>query len=167
MGFDNVGNVTQKFFWYWFFNFLHQATMLFMGEFFVSLAPNEQTAQSKTILELHIAWILYALTCILLPFFIVLGSLTNTVLGLFGGFLIGQQNFPTFWLFMYWLDPLHYALEGLIMSQFHGDTSPITTMDGSVMTAEDYIQNVQFPAWNYSNIGYDVLALCLFIGCSL
>jgi hypothetical protein len=46
VGFDNVGPVTQKFFWYWFFNFLLQGTMLFLGEFYVSLAPNEATTQS-------------------------------------------------------------------------------------------------------------------------
>eukprot|EP01033_Poteriospumella_lacustris_P015615 gene15613-11178_t len=138
VGFDNVGPVTQKFFWYWFFNFLLQGTMLFLGEFYVSLAPNEATTQ-------------------------ILAGLTNTVLGLFCGFLIGQQNFPSFWLFMYWLDPLHYALEGLIMTQFHQDTTPIRTMDGSIMTAEDYIQHVQFPSWSYDHVGLDVLALCLFI----
>lgn len=68
---------------------------------------------------------------------------------------------------MYWLDPLHYALEGLIMSQFHDDTTPIRTMNGETMTAENYIQNVQFPSWNYDHIGYDVLALCFFISCSM
>lgn len=96
---------------------------------------------------------------------VVLASLTNTVLGLFCGFLIGQQNFPSFWLFMYWLDPLHYALEGLITTQFHQDSTAIRTMDGTIMTAEDYIQHVHFPSWNYDHVGYDVLALCLFIGC--
>lgn len=94
----------------------------------------------------------------------VMVGLTNTVLGLFCGFLIGEQNFPTFWLFMYWLDPLHYALEGLITSQFHQDDTPITTMNGAIMTAEEYIAQVQFPSWSYDNIGYDVLALCIFIG---
>jgi ABC-type multidrug transport system permease subunit len=116
--------------------------MLFLGEFFVALAPNEATTQ-------------------------VLGGLNNTVLGLFCGFLIAEQNFPTFWLFMYWMNPLHYALEGLITSQFHGDTTKITMMDGSITTAEDYITNYQFTTWRYSHIGFDVLALGIFIGLAL
>jgi ABC-type multidrug transport system ATPase subunit/ABC-type multidrug transport system permease subunit len=138
VGFDNVGNTTHKFFWMWLFNFLWQSTMLFLGEFYVSLTPSQAATQ-------------------------ILGSMTNTIFGLFCGFLIGQQDYPTFWLFMYWLDPLHYALEGLITSQFHDDTSPITTMNGNTTTAENYIQDIQFPSWNYSSIGFDVLALCLFI----
>lgn len=142
VGFDNVGNVTQKFFWYWFINFLHQSVMLYFGQFFVSLAPNEATAQ-------------------------VLSGLNNTLLGLFCGFLIPEQSFPTFWLFMYWLDPLHYTLESLIMSQFHGDTTKITTADGSITTAEAYIDDVQFSKWSYGHIGFDVLALFIFIGCAM
>lgn len=113
--------------------------MLFIGEFFVALAPNEQVSQ-------------------------VLGGLNNTVLGLFCGFLIAQQNFPTFWLFMYWINPLHYALEGLISSQFHGDDTKITTMNGVVVTAEAYIRDYQFTNWSYDHIGFDVLALGIFIG---
>eukprot|EP01040_Poterioochromonas_malhamensis_P003178 gene3178-3388_t len=138
VGFDYMGDTTIKFFWYWFFNFLLQATMLFINEFFMAVTPNEQTAE-------------------------VLGSMFDAILGLFCGFLIAEQNFPSFWLFMYWLNPLHYALEGLIMSQFHEDTTPIKTLNGDIMTAEDYVNNVQFSSWSYDNRGYDVLALCLFI----
>lgn len=36
VGFDNVGNIPEKFMWYWFYNFPLQGTMLFMGEFFVA-----------------------------------------------------------------------------------------------------------------------------------
>lgn len=68
---------------------------------------------------------------------------------------------------MYWLDPLHYALEGMIMTQFHEDTIPIRMMNGAITTAEDYIQNVQFPSWEYNNVGFDVLALCLFTAVAL
>lgn len=45
VGFDHVGNVTEKFFWYWFFNFLMQSNMVFLGSFYVALAPNEATTQ--------------------------------------------------------------------------------------------------------------------------
>ena len=90
-------------------------------------------------------------------------GLANTVLGLFCGFLIAEQNFPTFWLFMYWIDPLHYMLEGLIMSQFHGDTTMVTLMNGVQVTAETYITQVRFTKWSYGHVGYDVLALGIFM----
>jgi len=138
IGFDYLGDTTEKFFWYWFFNFLLQGSMLFLSDFFVALTPNEQTAQ-------------------------VLGGLFNTLGGLFCGFLIAEQKFPTFWLFMYWLNNFHYALEGLIMSQFKDDTTPIKTLNGEVMTAEDYMTSEQFSTWSYDHIGYDVLGLGVYL----
>ncbi len=90
-------------------------------------------------------------------------GLFNTLNSLFCGFLIAEQNFPRFWLFMYWLNPLHYAIEGLIMSQFKDDTTSITTLTGDTTTAEDYITEVRFSTWSYDHIGYDAMALCLFI----
>lgn len=131
--------------------------MLFVSEFFTALTPNPQTAQGTVTSKLAD----YLVSLYL--YFIVLGGLFNTLNSLFCGFLIAEQSFPTFWLFMYWLNPLHYALEGLIMSQFHEDTTPIKTLNGDIMTAEDYVNNVQFSSWSYDNRGYDVLALCLFI----
>lgn len=37
VGFDNIGNVTEKFFWYWFFNFLLQSVMLFFVHVFCGI----------------------------------------------------------------------------------------------------------------------------------
>lgn len=82
---------------------------------------------------------------------------------LFAGFLIAEQNMPTFWLFMYWLNPLHYAFEGLTLTQFNDDTTTISTLTGDITTAEEYIFNVRFTTWSYDHVGYDVLALCLYI----
>jgi hypothetical protein len=48
VGFNFVGNVVQKFFWYWLFNFLLQATLVYLGIFFVALAPDEATTQGKS-----------------------------------------------------------------------------------------------------------------------
>ncbi len=97
----------------------------------------------------------------------MLVGLFISVFGLFSGFLIAEQNFPTFWLFMYWLNPLHYALEGLIMSQFHGDDTPIKTIKGEVMTAEDYMTSEQFSTWSYDDVPYDALALSIYIVASM
>ncbi len=108
--------------------------------------------------------ILYLLPNLLL---LVLAGLFNTLSGLFCGFLIAEQNFPTFWLFMYWLNNLHYNLEGLIMSQFKDDTTPIKTLNGEVMTAEDYMTTEQFSTWSYGHIGYDVLGLGVYIAVAM
>jgi hypothetical protein len=55
-----------------------------------------------------------------------------------------------------------YALEGLNVTQFHGDTTVVTTTTGVVTTAEAYIKGFYLD-WHYSNAGYDVMALLIFI----
>jgi ABC-type multidrug transport system permease subunit len=67
-------------------------------------------------------------------------GLLSTIFSLFAGFMIKPEDFPPFWIFVYYLDPLHYALEGLNTTQFYGDSTPIITRFGRTMTAEEYIK---------------------------
>jgi hypothetical protein len=77
---------------------------------------------------------------------------------------------------MYWLMPGHYIYEGLIMSQFNNDNSPIVASVGSpfydslrctdiasqgedcVGTAEEWIAS-SFPDWSIDNVPYNILYL--------
>merc|ERR1719276_278475 len=102
VGFDNTGDVAVKFFWYWLFQALYLSALVFLGHFLAAAAPSEQLMG-------------------------VIGGLTSTMITLFAGFMIRAQDMPTFWTFMYWLDPLHYAVEGVVVTQFQGDDTPITT----------------------------------------
>ena len=45
VGFDNIGNKIGKFFWYWCFQSIFQATMIYLGQFLVVLTPTEVTTQ--------------------------------------------------------------------------------------------------------------------------
>ena len=54
-------------------------------------------------------------------------------------------------------------LEGLYVTQFRHDDTPITLFDGEVTTAETYISSF-FSEWKFHHRYYDVLALLLFIG---
>lgn len=47
VGFDNIGNVTEKFFWYWLFQFGMQFVMMGFGQLSVAIAPNDPAAQGK------------------------------------------------------------------------------------------------------------------------
>eukprot|EP00981_Chlorochromonas_danica_P002643 scaffold519_cov179-Ochromonas_danica.AAC.2 len=134
VGYNKPGNEAQKFMWYWFLTIMIQGTLVCMGNMFVALAPDQPT--------IHI-----------------LNGMASMIMSMFCGFLITQDSFPTFWLFVYWLNPFHYALEGLIMTQFHKDDTVITTSNGEKVTAEYYITEVQFKDWSYDHVGYDVLAL--------
>lgn len=95
-----------KYFYYYFFMFLCMANFTFLGQMFVALSPDAQIAQG-------------------------FGGLLASNTGLFSGVLIRPQNIPSFWIFMYWLMPGHYILEGLLMTQFDGDDTPIQATPGS------------------------------------
>jgi hypothetical protein len=60
------------------------------------------------------------------------------------------------------LNPLHYALEGLNMTQFHDDQTIITQINGQKVTAEQYINNY-YSTWSYREVPLCVLYLFLFI----
>lgn len=137
VGFDSPGNETEKFFWYWLFHSLYLMVLISLGHFFVSILPTSQVV-------------------------FVFGGITNATLVLFCGFLRTYNHIPPFWTFMYWLNPLHYSLEGLIMSQFHDDNTIITLSNGYKTTAEAFVDNV-YDSWSYGHLGYDALALILFM----
>lgn len=87
----------------------------------------------------------------------------STFISLFCGFMIKPEDFPSFWIFMYWLDPLHYVLEGVIVTQFNRDDT-LVRVTGSpiVTTASNFVESF-YSEWRYGHRGWDVLALGLFI----
>ncbi len=93
---------------------------------------------------------------------VVISGMTSTFLTLFCGFMIPSQNIPTFWLFAYWINPLHYALEGLFFTQFNGDNTKITLYNGYQITAEKFV-GIVFEEWSYRHRGGDIAALLIFI----
>jgi hypothetical protein len=65
--------------------------------------------------------------------------------------------------FRYWLDPLHYVVEGLVVTQFHGDHTPVSIIGtAQVQTAASFVSDF-YADWHYSSRGYDIMALCLYI----
>jgi ABC-type multidrug transport system permease subunit len=60
----------------------------------------------------------------------VCSSIVHTLFSLFGGMLISPGNIPVYWQFMFWLDPMRYALEALTQTQFHGINTLIALVDG-------------------------------------
>jgi ABC-type multidrug transport system permease subunit len=92
----------------------------------------------------------------------VVGGLCITLFSMFCGFTIKPSLYPDFWVFMYWTNPLHYALEGLVVTQFNRDHTLVAiTGTDSVMTAQSFVQFF-YEDWDFSTRGYDILALCLF-----
>lgn len=132
--------IAGRFFYYWLYEMLYMANLVFLGQFLSAACPNIGTSG-------------------------VVGGMLSTILSIFCGFMINAESIPSFWVFLYWLNPLHYALEGLTMAQFHDDKTPIVvTTTGEVTTAQAYITNVLFQdAWSYGNRYFDIFALVLFL----
>ena len=93
----------------------------------------------------------------------MVGGIAMTLFSTFCGFTIKFENFPDFWVFMYYVNPMTYAFEGLVTTQFNRDHTLISvTGTTEVMTAQSYVQDF-YRDWRYSSRGYDIMALVLFI----
>ena len=98
VGFQNVGNVPAKFGYYWLFIGLYEMTLINIGQMLIASTPSQQAAA-------------------------VFAGILSTLFSMFAGFTINPADIPTFFQFVYWLDPLHYAFEGIVFTQFAGDTT--------------------------------------------
>ncbi|KAG5191975.1 ABC-2 type transporter-domain-containing protein [Tribonema minus] len=135
----NLAPEAAKFFWFWFFFFLNTSAMTFLGHAMTVLLPTVKAAQS-------------------------FGGVINSFFAVFGGFLISPALIPDYWIWAYYLSPLHYAIEGLLVTQFHSDDSEIVALDGtSTITVSAYLTQFFGGKYTYAHRGYDVMALLLFI----
>jgi hypothetical protein len=81
----------------------------------------------------------------------------------FCGFIIKPQDYPTFWIFLYWLSPLHYGFEGVVVTQFHKDHSIVEVFPGQPTSTAEQVIKSYYSEWSYEHRGYDVLALLIMI----
>ena len=139
VGFNLVGSdnsTTGRFFEYWAFTGFYMAVLVYMGiwiSFFFS---------SKSFCD-------------------VVSGFASTIFSVFCGFLITPTNIPTFWIFLYYINPLSYALQGIILSQFYGDLTVITLADGTTTTAQDYVSTTT--GWNYNSRLHNLIYLFIFM----
>lgn len=130
-----------KFFWYWCFFGLYIVSLTFIGQFAICLLPNQQTAQ-------------------------VAGASLAALFNLLGGYLCTPASMPPFWRTIYYLVPSSYMLEGLVMSQFEGDDTPVQPIYGTqTVPAHEYVYQHFGGAFTYSHKWRDVGVLLLYIGC--
>eukprot|EP00536_Pseudo-nitzschia_multiseries_P009814 jgi/Psemu1/242415/estExt_Genewise1.C_2850020 len=143
----------EKFGFYYLFMLLCSSLFTYIGHMFITLCRNAQIAQGFS-------------------------ALLSSNTGLFTGVLIRPQNIPKFWVFMYWLLPGHYILEGLLTTQYDNDTTPISANPGSGFyqylvdsdqcaqgsavctgTAEEWVYFTFDGEFSKENVPYDVLYL--------
>lgn len=101
-----LSTLAYKFFLYYLFVALNGAMWTFLGQAFMALFKDTQTAQGS-------------------------GAVLIGLSSIFTGLLIRPQYINGFWLWAYYSMPGHYVLEGLLASQFHQDDTVIEPWEGS------------------------------------
>jgi len=130
---------------FWFFMLIfttYMSMMTFYGQFLAIMFPTVQIAQT-------------------------VGSAVVTIWNLFCGFLVPKGNIPNFWIWLYWLSPIHYALEAITVTQYYCDspTCPvISVVQGTKsvqMTTWNFIQTTY--GFSYGNRWTDYLVILAFL----
>ncbi|GAX16151.1 hypothetical protein FisN_3Hh368 [Fistulifera solaris] len=149
MGFDVDAG---KFFLFYLFVTLGFCSFTFLGQMFVSLLRDAETAQ-------------------------VIGGVLVSTTAMFSGIMTRPSEIPIFWIFMYWVTPGHYIFEGIFMSQYENDNTPIEASPGSpffislgctnaeeicVGTAEGWVQS-SFSDWSVDSIPWNILYLVVLV----
>eukprot|EP00299_Pterocystis_sp_00344_P019876 c9825_g1_i2.p1 GENE.c9825_g1_i2~~c9825_g1_i2.p1 ORF type:complete len:1420 (-),score=398.97 c9825_g1_i2:102-4361(-) len=130
-----------KFLWFWLFYYLALTVATFTGQLIACVTPNTEAAG-------------------------VIAGLVINIWNAFSGFLISPGDIPPYWNFMYWISPLHYAVEGMVMTQFRGADKVIDviTSTGPVkMTVEEYTIHHFGGEFSYDHRGTDIIALVALI----
>lgn len=70
---------------------------------------------------------------------LVTAALPMYFMSLFCGFLVLPFNIPSYWEFVYWINPLRYLLEGIILTQFHSNSERILRFDGTISSVAEYV----------------------------
>merc|ERR1712129_672433 len=144
--------VAYRFFLYYLFFTMNMVVWTFFGQAFMSLFKDIATAQG-------------------------FGAVMSTFNSVFAGVLIAPQDISSFWLFMYYITPSHYVLEGLIVSQYYMDETPISPTNGSPFAQEvigsttcpvysEDLESCYGTAWQWVYVSLSVVtALAAILGC--
>ncbi|XP_030503175.2 pleiotropic drug resistance protein 3 isoform X2 [Cannabis sativa] len=117
---------TYKIFWYFYTIFCTFLYYNYLGMMLVSMTPNFNIAA-------------------------ILASSCYTLFNLFAGFLIPKRHIPKWWIWLYYLIPTSWSLNGLLTSQY-GDISKEIEIYGEVKTVATFIED-------YFGFHYDQLPL--------
>ncbi|CAK4124384.1 unnamed protein product [Aphanomyces euteiches] len=85
---------------------------------------------------------------------VLLNAGLASVLFLFSGFMISGNMLSKGWRWLYWISPLHYTLESIIMSQYKSQTGKVLDSTlGTQVFIKDYVQGFFNDSFSYDQIG--------------
>ncbi|EOY11745.1 Pleiotropic drug resistance 9 [Theobroma cacao] len=120
-------------------------------------------------------WYLYAMFCTMLyfnylgmslvsltPNFIlasILSSIFYTLFNLFAGFLIPQPQIPGWWIWLYYLNPTSWTMNGMLTSQY-GDIDKEIMIFGETKTVASFLKD--YFGFHHDRLGISALVLIAF-----
>ncbi|XP_021898918.1 LOW QUALITY PROTEIN: pleiotropic drug resistance protein 3-like [Carica papaya] len=123
-----------KVFWYFYSVFCALLSFNYLGMLLVSLTPNELMAA-------------------------ILSSAFYTIFNLFAGFLIPQPQIPKWWIWLYYLAPTSWILNGLLTSQY-GDIEKEILVFGETKSVAAFLED-QF-GFRHNHLPITAVVLALF-----
>jgi len=124
--------------WFWLIEVLSLVMWAFLGHLLAFSLPDLQTGE-------------------------IIASGLASLMFVFSGVMINANTMAKGWKILYWLSPLHYTLEGLISTQFHGDTTLVeNVLTRELVTAEEFVYTSLGGTFRYDNRFYD---LAVLLGC--
>ncbi|CAK4124382.1 unnamed protein product [Aphanomyces euteiches] len=134
-----LSHVTEAWLWFWASLVTSMALWSYMGHLLVYGMPTQQVA-------------------------VLLAGGFASLLFVFSGFLIDGKTLSKGWQWMYWISPMHYMLELIIMAQFHGErTLVVDELTRGKVTKEDFVMAFFNQAFSFDNLWRDLALLWLTI----
>ncbi|GMP76128.1 hypothetical protein CsSME_00032936 [Camellia sinensis var. sinensis] len=125
---------TFKVFWYFYATFCTFLYYVYLGMLIVSLSSNIQVGS-------------------------ILASAVYTLLSLFSGFLMPGPKIPKWWIWLYWICPTSWSLNGLLTSQY-GDLDKKIVIFGELKTVSSFLK--EFYGFRYDRLGLVAVVLLAF-----
>lgn len=123
-----------KVFWYFYAMFFTLLYFSYLGMLLVSITPNFQVAA-------------------------ILSSCFYTMMNLFAGFVIPHPQIPKWWLWLYYMCPTSWTLDGLLTSQY-GDIKKEIMVSGETKTVAAFLKD--YFGFHHDHLGLVAAVLIIF-----
>nr|XP_029118044.1 pleiotropic drug resistance protein 3 [Elaeis guineensis] len=123
-----------KFLWFLYTMFCTLLYFVYLGMFLVSLTPNVQFAY-------------------------ILASFFYTLLNLFSGFIVPAPQIPKWWIWVYYINPLSWTLNGLFTSQY-GDIKKEIVVFGETKSIASFLED--YFGFHHDRLGLVAVVLIAF-----
>uniref|UniRef100_A0A5B6Z2Y3 Putative pleiotropic drug resistance protein 3-like n=1 Tax=Davidia involucrata TaxID=16924 RepID=A0A5B6Z2Y3_DAVIN len=123
-----------KVFWYFYATFCTFLYFVYLGMLIVSLSSNLQVAS-------------------------ILATAVYTILNLLSGFLMPGPKIPKWWVWLYWICPTSWSLNGLLTSQY-GDVNKEIQIFGELKSIRSFLQ--EYYGFRHDHLGLVAVVLIAF-----